>query len=286
MSEAKNRIWMGIGAYLLLAAASVTIAPPANSTTVQMSLLSKSSDHSLSASANVRIAQSEGEAESKPAFQNKLSGAELVKALRSGGYIIFFRHVKTETDYADQVFARMGYCSTQRVLGEEGWQQARAIGKAFQALKIPVGKVYASEFCRAWQTADLAFGRYEKVAGLNFAPAEEYTDAQVKQMRDGIMPLLSAVPTRGTNTVIVGHDDVFEAATGIYPEPQGVAYIIKPDEKGKFELIANVMADEWEKLLRWERSIQIIRSSANFGGFSLELSITDRCPLSLRDFGQ
>jgi hypothetical protein len=26
--------------------------------------------------------------------------------------------------------------------------------------------------------------------------------------------------------VIVGHDDVFEAATGIYPEPQGVAYIL------------------------------------------------------------
>jgi phosphohistidine phosphatase SixA len=186
----------------------------------------------------------------KAEFKNKLSGAQLVTALRKGGYVIFLRHTKTEVDYADQVFARMGYCATQRVLGEAGWRQAREIGRAFQQLKIPVGLVYSSEYCRAWQTADLAFGRYKKMPGLNFAPAEEYTDAQVAQMREGILPFLTTPPAAGTNTILVGHDDVFEAATEIYPEPQGVAFVVQPDGAGKFEVIARIPPDQWLQLNR------------------------------------
>jgi phosphohistidine phosphatase SixA len=156
--------------------------------------------------------------EAPPEFQDKLQGQQLVDALKKGGYIIYFRHAQTEKDYADQIEAKMGDCSTQRMLSEAGWKQAREIGIAFEKMGIPVGKVYSSEYCRAWQTADLAFGQYQKNIGLNFAPAEEYTEAQIKQMREGVMPLLTDIPPKGTNTIIVGHDDVFEAATGIYPE--------------------------------------------------------------------
>lgn len=60
--------------------------------------------------------------------------------------------------------------------------------------------------------------------------------------------LLSAVPASGKNTVTVGHDDVLEAAVGIYPEPQGIAYILRPDGRGGVEVIANVLVEEWEKL--------------------------------------
>lgn len=194
---------------------------------------------------NIILTSAEGY--QQPPASDKLSGANLVNALRNGGYIIYFRHAQTEKDYADQVSAKMGDCSTQRMLSEKGWQQARTIGKAFQALSIPVSQVYASEYCRAWQTADLAFGRYQKDPRLNFAPAEEYTEAQTRQMRDAVMPLLTAVPANGTNTVIVGHDDVFDAATGIYPEPQGVAYILKPNGKS-FEIVANLLPEEWVKL--------------------------------------
>ncbi|WP_414530113.1 hypothetical protein [Nodularia chucula] len=49
-------------------------------------------------------------------------------------------------------------------------------------------------------------------------------------------------------TIIVGHDDLFEAATGFYPDPQGMAYVVKPDGKGSFELIANMLPEEWAKL--------------------------------------
>lgn len=171
--------------------------------------------------------------------------AELAENLASGGYVIYIRHASTETDYADQVTADPNKCATQRVLSENGWAQAKAIGKAFKEHSIPVGNVITSEYCRAWQTADLAFGVYTKTDALNFEKSEEYTDAQMETMRNNVLPLISAVPENGTNTVIVGHDDPFEASTGIYPEPQGVAYILKPNGNNGFEILGHIGPDAW-----------------------------------------
>ncbi len=169
---------------------------------------------------------------------------DLIAALQEGGHVIYLRHAQTERDYADQVEAVLGDCGTQRVLSAVGWAQAKSIGDAITALEIPVGDVISSEYCRAWQTADLAFGRFEMTNKLNFAPAEDYTDADIAMMRDGVTPLISQVPETG-NLVIVGHDDPFEAATGIYPEPQGVAYVIAPDGDGGFEVMGRIGPDDW-----------------------------------------
>ncbi|WP_287525549.1 hypothetical protein [Okeania sp. SIO2C2] len=89
---------------------------------------------------------------------------------------------------------------------------------------------------------------YEKNGDLNFPKAEDYTPEQIADMKARLDPMLTAVPPQGTNTVIVGHDDLFEASTGIYPDPMGIAYVVKPDGSGNFELIANVLPDEWLKL--------------------------------------
>jgi phosphohistidine phosphatase SixA len=182
-------------------------------------------------------------------FQDKMDSSQLLGELQKGGYIIYFRHAQTEKDYADQVTANVNDCSTQRVLSEEGLQQALAIGDSFSSSEIPVGKVITSEYCRAWTTAALAFGGdYEKDSALNFLPFEDYTDEQMEQMKANVTPLLTAVPDDGTNNVIVGHDDIFESATGIYPDPQGMAYVVKPDGDGGFEVIANMLPEEWAEL--------------------------------------
>ncbi|MGD1702478.1 histidine phosphatase family protein [Dapis sp. BLCC M229] len=181
-------------------------------------------------------------------FKDKLSGTALLNALKQGGYVIYICHAQTEKDYADQVTAVMGNCATQRTLSEVGWKQAKSIGEGFRKNAIPFDKVISSQYCRAWQTADLAFGKYEKNGDLNFPKAEDYSDQQIVDMKARLDPMLTAVPLQGTNTVIVGHDDLFEASTGIYPDPQGMAYVIKPDGSGNFDLVANVLPDEWLKL--------------------------------------
>jgi broad specificity phosphatase PhoE len=164
----------------------------------------------------------------------------LVDALRGGGHVVFIRHATTEKDYADQVEAVMGDCSTQRMLSEAGWREARDIGAAFERLGVPVGDVISSEYCRSWQTADLAFGRYAKTDAMNFEPAEAYTEEQVAAMRERMTPLLAATPAEGRNTVLIGHDDPFEAATGIYPEPMGVTFVLRPDGAGGFEVLGSI----------------------------------------------
>jgi phosphohistidine phosphatase SixA len=192
---------------------------------------------------------SEGE-KANADFKDKLSGAALLGALKKGGHIIYFRHAQTDKDYADQADPKMklSNCETQRKLSDVGIKQAKDIGAAFTAKAIPVGEVITSEYCRAWKTADLAFGKHQKNPKLNFLPFEDYTEAQVKEMKTNVMPLLTTAPPAGQNTVIVGHDDIFEAATGIYPDPQGMAYVLTPDRKGSFTLQANVLPDEWGKL--------------------------------------
>jgi broad specificity phosphatase PhoE len=192
-------------------------------------------------------------AQAAPAAQvttipDPLPPQRLVGLLRQGGLIVFIRHAVTEKEGADQVSAVMGDCSTQRMLGEAGWTQAKAIGADFRRLRIPVGDVISSEYCRAWQTADLAFGRFRKSAALNFEPAEAYSDAQVAAMRARVAPLLAEAPPRGRNTVLVGHDDPFEAATGVYPEPMGVAWIVRPGGRDGFTLLGSILPDGWAAL--------------------------------------
>ena len=177
------------------------------------------------------------------------SPAELASMLSKGGYVVYIRHTTTEKDYADQVNAEIGNCSTQRTLSEKGWDEAELIGASFDILNIPVGALYSSEYCRAWKTARIAFGKPIKRPGLNFEPAEEYTDAQTAKMSAAVVPMISEPPSNASNTIIVGHDDPFEAATGIYPEPQGVTFVVHPKGDGKFEVMGSIKPDEWAAIL-------------------------------------
>lgn len=181
----------------------------------------------------------------------QLSGQKLLERLQQGGTIIYFRHATTERDYADQADPNMSLanCETQRKLSLQGIKESYAIGIAFAEKKIPIGDIITSEYCRAWKTANYAFGGFtKKDSRLNFLPYEDYTDDLTKLMKKNLLPMLSKKPIGGMNTIIVGHDDLFEAATGIYPEPQGIAYIIEPYGNDLFKLIARVLPSEWQQL--------------------------------------
>ena len=186
----------------------------------------------------------------KPSVR-KADRSSLLKSLKDGGFIIYFRHATTENDYADQADPLMSLddCNSQRKLSLQGIRESHEIGMAFSSKAIPVGRIIVSEYCRSWKTANFAFGEWtQKDSRLNFLPYEDYTDDHIALMKKNVTPLLTQPPLPGTNTVIIGHDDIFESATGIYPEPQGIAYILHPDGKNSFEIIANILPSEWGKL--------------------------------------
>lgn len=73
------------------------------------------------------------------------------------GAIVLFRHANAPGT-GDPPGFRLGDCSSQRNLDDRGRRQARAIGMAFRARGIAVGRVLSSQWCRARETAELALG--------------------------------------------------------------------------------------------------------------------------------
>lgn len=195
--------------------------------------------------------------ERNASFINRVGGQQLANNLRDGGYVIYVRHTKTDKDWGDQVSPKLDLadCNTQRRLSPDGKIAAQGIGKGVKAANIPIGNVVSSEYCRAYNTAELAFGKYTKDSKLNFLPCVECTPADYEDYAARISPLLSEKPESGVNTFLVGHDDPFQGATmlveppnGIYPAPMGVSYVIKPMGGGKFTLVAKVLPSQWKSL--------------------------------------
>ena len=182
-----------------------------------------------------------------PDPEHALGGKSLASALGRGGYVIYFRHADTGPAYLEQG-VDLKRCETQRNLNDKGREEARLIGAQFKLLKIPVGGVLASEFCRCKETADLAFGRYKlepMLTGVSrsaeAAPRREQAIAALKKM-------LAATPAQATNTVLVSHGYNLWDAEGFHLGTQGEAAIYKPDGKVGYVLVARVLPREWMEL--------------------------------------
>ena len=189
---------------------------------------------------------SEGEY-NNASFENKLNDKKLLKKLKKGGMVVYLRHTTTEVDYADQADPELDLndCSTQRKLSEQGIAEAEIIGAGFEANDIIIGKVITSDYCRAKDTAEIAFDRIDEVnSDLNFLPFEDYTQEQLNTYHDRVAPMLSE-GVEGGNKVIVGHDDPFEGATNIYADPQGTAYVLEPKNGDSYNIIARLEPNDW-----------------------------------------
>jgi phosphohistidine phosphatase SixA len=155
--------------------------------------------------------------------------------------VIYFRHAATDQTQSDTDLSR---CETQRNLNQQGRADARAIGEAFRQLNIPVGQVLSSGYCRARDTAELAFGRSELVRDLSGLP-----ESQREQRTAALRRLLSTPPQAGTNTILVAHGFNIQAAADL-SIAEGEAAIFAPGGAQGFTLVARVRAEEWSGLVR------------------------------------
>jgi phosphohistidine phosphatase SixA len=174
----------------------------------------------------------------------------LIQQLQRGGKIIYMRHARTKTDWADQASTELSLddCSTQRKLSSVGRLEATQIGNSLRNHEVPIGSVISSEYCRAIDTAQLSFGEHKTNKALNFLPCEVCTESDNSTYRERLLPLLSQSVDQGNNLVLVGHDDPFEAVTGIYPEPMGVLFIIEPKGNQGFNILGSIHPKDLTKL--------------------------------------
>ncbi len=143
-----------------------------------------------------------------------LGDADLVAALREGGYVIYFRHAATGFSQPDTDRQNLSDCATQRNLSDAGRDDARAIGEGVRALGIPIGDVLSSEYCRTRETAELAFGRVTLTPDLTSRASTTDPVARAERI-EALRRLLATPPAPGTNTVLVGHMFNLADATGV-----------------------------------------------------------------------
>jgi phosphohistidine phosphatase SixA len=177
-------------------------------------------------------------------WAQSLEGKALVDALRQGGYVLYLRH--TATDFAQNDAAMTDYanCAQQRNLTDAGRDEARAIGAAMKALRIPVGPVLASPYCRTRETAELAFGTPTVSTAVRGGPGSDDSGQRYAELRK----LLSTSVPKGSNLAVSSHGNPFRAVAGTPYLQEGEMAVIEPLGSGKFRIVARITKTDWAAL--------------------------------------
>ncbi len=179
----------------------------------------------------------------------------LLEALRDGGFNIYFRHVATDWSQSDRLRQAGDWldCDPARMrqLSDAGRSDAVAIGAAMRRLRIPVGEVLASPYCRTMETARLMqLGEVEASTEVMNLLAAEYFGGRAAIVATA-RQLLSTAPPGGGNRVVVAHGNVAREATPAYPA-EGEALILRPVDGAGFELVGRVKPGDWARLMSAE----------------------------------
>ncbi len=180
----------------------------------------------------------------------------VVANLRKGGYVIFFRHAATDWSQRDRMGTDFEDRTLQRNLSEAGKADAAGIGEAFKALGIPIDSVFVSPMWRCRDTAEIAFGRYEKKIEL-FGKVPQSPDGAVTAATERAgyratrIKMLSTAPSAGTNRVLVGQQDpMIPIIPGLHRDElrEGDALVIQPFGGGNFKIVSQITPADWARL--------------------------------------
>ena len=156
----------------------------------------------------------------------ELNGSKLLAALRAGGFVLYMRHAQQGAYTVECIKSN---------LSAAGEEQARTVGTAIRDLKIPVGVVRASKFCRAIDTARvLDLGAVDITEDLNPAGLDTKDSPRLKR--------LSEVPAKGMNIVLVSHGH----QTAMIEWAEIIVY--RPDGMGAVEPVARIPLARWDEL--------------------------------------
>ncbi|WP_010459754.1 histidine phosphatase family protein [Acidovorax radicis] len=157
--------------------------------------------------------------------------------LREGGVVAAFRHSLAPGTFDPPGF-RLGDCSTQRNLSEEGRAQARRVGMWFQQRQLQPDKVFSSPWCRCVDSATLAFGAPQVWPALG-SPHGSPETTGASHLRELRAALSAASLRAGRFEVWVTHmfvlSDLAKTNTS-----SGEGLILRADRSGKTEVLARL----------------------------------------------
>jgi phosphohistidine phosphatase SixA len=150
------------------------------------------------------------------------------------GYVLLIRHALAP-GVGDPANFRLGDCSTQRNLSQEGRQDARDIGSWLQRRDVRIFRVESSRWCRAKETAELlGIGRVNLNRNLDslFEDSDPIKSVQTAKIRNKI---INHRQTKGL-LVLVGHFVNVSALTGIALE-SGEGVLVRANPKGQIKVM-------------------------------------------------
>ncbi|WP_176560383.1 histidine phosphatase family protein [Brevibacillus dissolubilis] len=161
--------------------------------------------------------------------------ASLLEAMKQGGYILYMRHGEATVGEDDPTHVDLTNCKTQRNLSEKGKTQARQIGEVFKKHAIPIQyPVLASPYCRARETANLAF----EMKGVVTHPL-----LSLEKLEENLGTFLKTAPEPGKNRIIIAHGTERVAAFDYLD-----VIVIKPDPQGNdYQTLGKISREEFIK---------------------------------------
>ena len=172
------------------------------------------------------------------AEQSAAADDPLWSQLKKGGYVILMRNSAVDEGLGDPKGYKINDCTTQLNLTDKGRAEAKKIGDEFKKRKIPIKQVLTSAFCRAKETAQLAFGKADVWEALNsFYDKPERKSEQTRLLHQR----LESPPTDGTNLVLVTHGYNIVSAVGLNPDP-GDMFIIAPAFRVGYKIVGELSA--------------------------------------------
>ena len=180
----------------------------------------------------------------------------------NGAFILYFRHAEREEwplvptyDYfevSESLDGSQESFAAAVCLSERGKEDARLIGRVFDASDITVARVLSSPSCRAKETADLAFGRIDfedssfmyqgyresRAVGVNLEPEVYASRLLDLLLRNG--------PAEGERVAVVGHGSTLDVlAAELFPD--FTSEIPKVDQSGFYliEVVDGRLVPRW-----------------------------------------
>jgi phosphohistidine phosphatase SixA len=158
--------------------------------------------------------------------------------LRAGGVVLALRHALAPGTFDPPGF-RLGDCSTQRNLSDEGRAQARRVGTWFEARKLKPARVRSSPWCRCVDTATLAFGTAEAWAALG-SPRGSVESTNADHLRALRQALQAATARSAHFEVWVTHNFVLSDLVAGSGVGSGEGLLLRAGADGKPQLLARL----------------------------------------------
>jgi phosphohistidine phosphatase SixA len=159
------------------------------------------------------------------------------QALRAGGVVLAARHALAPGNFDPPGF-KLGDCSTQRNLSDEGRAQARRLGDWVRARGLSPAQVRSSPWCRCEETARLAFGTVHTWTALG--SPRGFSDSQNQAHQRELRQALRALSERQAPfEVWVTHNFVFSALVGS-SAASAECLVLRPGAGDSIEVVARL----------------------------------------------